>query len=151
MKKLFLQLILVFFSFSITSCTVKEVEFKEMKDIKLLTTTKDLIEAEVVATIYNPNWFGFRVKDNHLDLYMNDKKIGKAQLVRGFRVEGNSEKTYRFKVRAVPDGGNLLTSAVSFALGFSSKKQTVGIKGDLKVSVLGLGTNYKVDLKHTLN
>jgi LEA14-like dessication related protein len=136
---------------SLQSCTIKEVQFKELKDVKIIKASKDLIEVEVLAVIYNPNWFGFRVKDNDLDLFMNNNRVGKARLVRGFRVEGNSEKTYRFKVKAIPENSYILGNALSMLTGLVTRKQSFGIKGDLKVSVLGIGTTYRVDLTHYLN
>lgn len=124
----------LFFSLWLSSCTIQEVEFKELKNIRMIKFSKELIEAEVTAIIKNPNWFGFRVRDNDLDLYMNNNRVGKARLARGFRVEGNSEKTYTFKVKAIPEVDNILGNALSMITGMGSKKNSMGIKGDLKVT-----------------
>lgn len=143
--------LLFLLSIFISSCTIEEIEFKELKDVRLIKTTKDLIEAEVTAVIKNPNWFGFRVKDNDLDLYMNNNRVGRARLARSIRVEGNSEKTYKFRVKAVPEGANILGNALSMITGMGTKRSSLGIKGDLKVTILGFGTKYKVDLTQYLN
>ena len=148
-----LSLIFTLFCISILfiSCSIQEVEFKELKNVKMLKFSKDLMEAEVTAVIKNPNWFGFRVKGNDLDFYMNNNRVGKARIVRGFRVEGNSEKTYTFKVKAIPEVDNILGNALSMIPGMGSKKNSMGIKGDLKVTVLGFSTNYKVNLTEYIN
>lgn len=63
-------------TWAFTSCTTKEVEFKSLKDIKVVSLKEGKLVVEGTATFYNPNRIGITLKESHIDVLVNGKEAG---------------------------------------------------------------------------
>lgn len=90
---------------------------------------------------YNPNKSGMTLKDADIDLYINDKFVGKAFLEDKYDVPGLD--TFLLPVSLKADLKNVLPNALSLAL---DKEVKVGLKGFVKAGrgvFISIPINYE--------
>ncbi len=70
---LFAALILL----SISSCNpVKEPEFRDFKNLRVVDSNSDFIEIAADAILYNPNSFGINLSGAEFDVSVEEEKLG---------------------------------------------------------------------------
>lgn len=123
-----LSLVLLFLIGStLTSCiNYEEVKLTEVRDVKIVNITNNQIETKFRVVINNPNAFDINIDDTDLDFYLNEQKLGKADLIDKFKIQNNSEKEYEFRVKVDA------TDAISASLNNVFKVLAKGLQ--LKVS-----------------
>lgn len=123
-----LSLVLLFLIGStLTSCiNYEEVKLTEVRDVKIVNITNNQIETKFRVVINNPNAFDINIDDTDLDFYLNEQKLGKADLIDKFKIQNNSEQEYEFRVKVDA------TDAVSASLNNVFKVLAKGLQ--LKVS-----------------
>lgn len=83
----------------------------------------------VLAEVSNPNKYKISLSDPDVDLYLNDRLVGKAMLDSTVVLAANTTRTYRVPLHTdFPQGENLLPMLLGGALSGSMK---VGAKGSI--------------------
>ncbi|HQW07302.1 MAG TPA: LEA type 2 family protein, partial [Flavobacteriales bacterium] len=85
------------------------------------------IALRVDALLDNPNGYRIHVLDPDVDLYLNEKYIGKGFLDSIVVLQRRTEKVYSVPMHAELKGGSLLMLLLSGS--FSGKDVTLGVKG----------------------
>ena len=129
-------LIFLFFSVSLAACTsYEQVELKDITNIKVDRMDAKGIAVRVDALVHNPNNYRIQVLDPDVDLYVNDKFIGKGILDSTLILEKNSTKVYTVPMHAELQGGALLMVLVSGV--FNGNEVKLAAKGTV-VGKVGL-------------
>jgi len=140
-------IICLFFSLLFFSCrNIKEVQCTGVKGFKLneLSVEKG-IDGDILLGIKNPNPFGFFIYKSEFDITYSGIYLGKAKLTKRVHINGNAEEVYSFNLKNDLKGVNLVE--VMKLLGGAVFKNTIEVKGDLKVGKLLLKKKIPVDIK----
>ena len=143
MKKLINYCWALFFPLMVTSCVTsyKEVELREVQNIKMLNLTDSTADLEVTVKIANPNKYNISVKDYDLEAYINKKPVGKVKLNDKVIMKKKSEDLYTIILNADMTRVNKLLPTMAF-----TDKALIGLKGNLKVRARGINKKIDIDL-----
>lgn len=123
--------ILLFFSisFMLASCTAyDDVEVLSVKDIEVIEFSQDAIQAYVDLELENPNWYNVKIIDSELELFLNDKPMGKVTL--GEKVKIPRKSTTVQRVHILSDLEDLETNFLQNVLTLLFNKTTkLEVKG----------------------
>lgn len=135
---------------SLQSCfDYEEVEFKGVQDVSVLERTDDVVKLQIDVKVDNPNKFNIKVKKSTMDIYINDKYVGKTHLDDKIIIKKKSEEVYGVVLRADPR--DILKAAMGSLGGLLKGNVTVQLKGDVKGSVYGVTKKVPVDVKENIN
>ncbi len=119
------------------SCSsYQEVVLHEVAGAELLGMDAKRIAMRVDARIENPNSFRIHVEEPDVDLFLNDRFVGKAVLDSALVLERKATSVYPIHLHADLEGGPLLamliTSALSGQVKVGAKGTVAGRSGALK-------------------
>ncbi|MEZ5017901.1 MAG: LEA type 2 family protein [Flavipsychrobacter sp.] len=117
----------------------KDLEYVDVKgmSIKEISMTP-LVELEIA--FYNPNKHGMTMKDADMDLYINDKKVGHAELMKSYDVPALD--TFILPVRLNADMKAVLPNTLALLL---NKEVDVELKGTVKA---GRGVYIPIPIRY---
>ncbi|MBK8499825.1 MAG: LEA type 2 family protein [Flavobacteriales bacterium] len=124
MKKLLAIALLAILSSSCSS--YKEVELTDITSVEVLSLDPRSVALRIDARIDNPNGFSIAVEEPDVDLFINDKFIGKAVLDSSLVLDRKAARVYPVYLRAKLEGGPLLMMLLSGAF---SEELKLGAKG----------------------
>lgn len=102
---------------SLSSCTsYEQVELKDITNIQVERMDAKGIAVRVDALVENPNSYKIHVLDPDVDLYINEKFIGKGLLDTALVLDKKSTRVYSIPMHAELQGGSLLMVLLSGAL-----------------------------------
>jgi LEA14-like dessication related protein len=121
----------------VSSCsTYDEVELKDITNVEVLRMDGKQVALRVDALVNNPNGFKILVEDPDVDLYLNDRFVGKGLLDSALVLERKSTQVYPVYLHADLQGGPvlfmLLGGALSGELKLGAKGTVAGRSGMLK-------------------
>ncbi|HRH67896.1 MAG TPA: LEA type 2 family protein [Flavobacteriales bacterium] len=115
-------------AFLVTGCLgYKQVELRDIANVEVEKMDAKGIAVRVDAMIENPNGYRIHVLDPDVDLYLNDKFIGKGVLDTALVLDKKSTRVYSVPLHADLQGGSLLMLLLSGALNGDDMK--LGAKG----------------------
>ena len=131
--------------FTMTSCEVHEVSLSELQKVTINKMEKSELHLDVTAVLDNPNSFKINVAGSDLDLYLEDRFIGKATLKNNVTLASKTEQAYELEIKAVGEKLNqeMLPIMLTAAL---SGKVTVRLKGDIKGKILFFSKSVPIDI-----
>ncbi|MBL7952593.1 MAG: hypothetical protein JNM62_12840 [Flavobacteriales bacterium] len=101
----------------LSSCfSYKQVELKDVTNIQVERMDAQGIAVRVDAYLDNPNGYKIHVLDPDVDLFVNDKFIGKGLLDTALVLEKKKAQIYTIPMHAELEGGALLMLLLSGAL-----------------------------------
>lgn len=120
-------LLVISLSLTFFSC-IKELEVKEVAYLNVVELNADKITLELGLKIENPNGFRIGATESDLDLFVGNKKLGKAYITENVIIPRKSEQVHKFYLEAKPDE---LFSGIGALLGglFTQGTTSVTIKG----------------------
>jgi len=140
----------VLFLFSFSSCKdFKEVQCTGVKGFKVNTITTSGIDGDIMIGIKNPNTFGFSIYKSEFDVTYSGVYLGKAKLTKRVHINANTENTYSFNLKNDFKGANIMD--VMKLLNGAVFKNSIEVKGDLKVGKLFIKKRIPVDVKEKIN
>lgn len=81
--------------------------------------------------VYNPNWFGVKLKKSKVEVYLEDQYMGILSLEKKAKMKANRESTIEFPLKMALEDGALIT-----ALKYSMKDEVnLIVKGKVKGGV----------------
>jgi LEA14-like dessication related protein len=121
----------------LASCSgYEEVELKDITHVEVLRLTGSQVALRVDALVSNPNGFKIQVEDPDVDLYLNDRFVGKGMLDSTLVLERKATRVYPVYLRADLQGGStmlmLLGGALSGQIKLGAKGTVAGRSGMLK-------------------
>jgi len=121
----------------LASCSrYQEVVLHEVTDAELLGMNAARIALRIDARIENPNGFRIHVEEPDVDLFLNDRYIGKALLDSALVLDKKATSVYPVYLHTDLEGGPLvamlITSALSGEVKVGAKGSAAGRAGALK-------------------
>jgi len=121
----------------LASCSgYEEVELVDISDVEVRHFDGRSVALRVDAMVRNPNGFKIHVEDPDMDLYINDRFIGKGLLDSALVLDKRSSKVYPVYLHADLQGGPLLLMLITGAMGgdmkLTAKGSVVGRSGVLR-------------------
>lgn len=120
--RLFLPLVLFSSCFS-----YDQVELKDITNIQVERMDTKGIALRVDALLDNPNGYRIHVLDPDVDLFINDKFIGKGVLDSALVLDAKTTRVYSVPLHADLQGGSLLVLLLTG--GFNGKDVKLSAKG----------------------
>lgn len=118
----------------------KELIYSDVKNFRVMEISMNP-KVGLDVEFYNPNKSGMTLKDADIDLFINDKFVGKATLDDKYDVPALD--TFLLPVVLKADLKNILPNALSLAL---NKEVKVGLKGSVKAGrgvFINIPINYE--------
>lgn len=113
---------------ALTSClSYKQVELVDVTNVSVEKMDAKGIALRVNALIENPNGYRIHVLDPDVDLYLNDKFIGKGVLDSALVLDKRSTQLHSVPLHAELEGGSLMMLLLSGVLNGNEFK--LGAKG----------------------
>lgn len=132
-----------------TSCKLFSFDNPEMRgkeEIKISKINGKSIEFTAAATVYNPNWYGVKVKPSELELYVEGDYMGTVQLNRKVKLKRKKENDLEATFTATLEDGVLMK-----AMKFAAKKEIkVRLKGKIKGGVFIFSKKFDFDETKTI-
>lgn len=144
MKKLWPHLLLLVIVMS--SCNIyKDLEVSEVRDLRLTEMSREGVKAEIDVDIYNPNFYNVKLVKSDVDLFLNDKPVGKVLLSEKLVIEKKKEQLYTIVVYSdLEDLGSSFMEMLISAMLF--KKIHVKADGELRGKALFIGRNVGINV-----
>jgi len=144
-RNLFLCLLFVF-----SSClSYTDVEVIEIKDIKLVEFSSKGMVVDIDVQIKNPNNYKISVVNTDLNISLNRRNMGKAEIKGGLVLQKNSTNIH--KITAKLSGkqlGGAMSLLLSSALG---NPMVIGIKGSITAKAKLLRKKIDVDFTESIS
>lgn len=134
-----------------TSCNVyKEIEVKEVRDVRLTEFGSDGLKAEVDVVVENPNSFKLKVTDSDLDVSVNGTNVGKVKLGEKLIIDKSSTNLYTLHFKSDYDdlSPQFLQSLITLIF---VNYAEFSAQGYVKGRALMVSKKVKVDLKEKVN
>lgn len=113
-----------------TSClSYRPVELMEVSHIRVVRMDAKGIAIRVDAKVKNPNNYRIHAQDPDVDLFVNDKFVGKGLLDSVLTLEKQSEQVYSVPLHADLKGGTMLMVLLSGV--FGGNELQVAAKGTI--------------------
>ena len=126
----------------------KEISVSSVDDFKVNNLTAEKLEAEITVKINNPNSVGFSIYPSEFNVVFSGIKLGKAKLNKRVHINGNTEKSYVFKLNSKLSDLNpmeLLQLLNAKNLG------KIEVNGDLKAGKFYLKKKYPINYVDKVN
>ena len=124
--------------FMLASCSAyKEVELTDITNVEMLKLDATAVALRVDARISNPNSFTISVEEPDVDLFLNDRFIGKGLLDSTLVLDRKAVNVYPVYLHADLEGGPLLVLLLTGAFNgdpvkLSAKGTVAGRSGVVK-------------------
>lgn len=133
MKKILPALLLLAFAFvSCSSEKIREPEYREIRDIRIVDVGLLKTTAKLNMVYYNPNSFGVQVSDASGELYIDDIHIGRFELDDQVQVKKRKEFVVPTLVKL-----NNLNALANHKEIINKKKAKVRIEGLARIKKTG--------------
>ena len=134
----------------ISSCiTYKEVKIVKMAGIEVRELSAKGIDIGLDVQIYNPNNYKISLVKTDLELWLNNKNLGKADVKGGLVFAKNSNETHRIDVSL---GGKQLTGALPALLGAAlGGRMVLTVKGTVTAKAKFIRKKIDVEFSQPLN
>lgn len=127
----------------------EDVEFKGVKNVSLIDRTENNLKLQVDVLVDNPNKFNIKVKKSTLDIYLNDKYVGKTTLDDKIVLKKRTEAVYGVVLNA--DTKSIMKAAMGSLGGILKGSVDIRLKGKVKGSVYGISKSVEVDMTEKVN
>lgn len=125
----------------VQSCAIKAPEFRGSEGFKLEGKEGKEIRFNAGVKVYNPNWFGVKIKRSNVDVYLEDQYMGVLSLEKKAKMKAKRESTIEFPLKMALEDGALMT-----ALKYSMKEEVnLVIKGKVKGGIWIFSKKIAVD------
>ena len=146
MRKIFLFTVLALLFSSCKIFSFDNPEMRGKEEIKISKVKGKTIEFSVAATVFNPNWYGLKVKPSTLDLYVDGEYLGKVHLEKKVKLKGKRESNITPTFVAMLEG-NALLKAMKYA---TKKEIKIQLKGEIKGGVFIFSKKFAFDETKTI-
>ena len=132
----------VFIFFSACDKPEKEIEFRDIRNVKLDRVIGQEAYLRADAFFYNPNRSGMKLRSIDLDVALDGKQVAKINQESKIKIPALSEFSVPLEVRFNMKEAGLLNNIFSL---FGGKKFDTHYKGHIKASFRGIPFKVPVD------
>lgn len=125
-----------------------DVELRDVTNIQVRKFDAKGIALRVDAMIHNPNNYRIHVSDPDVDLFLNDKFIGKGILDSTLVLDRRTTRLYSIPLHADLQGTSLLMLLLGGGL---SSEMKLGAKGTVRAGSGALSKRFPFDLEETID
>lgn len=126
-----------------SSCrSIKDLEYKEVKNIKLNKVGFSSIVLGADVVYYNPNKFGVEVNHADVDIFVNDNFLGNSKQTVQTKIP--RESIFILPIRIEIDNKNLLKNGLNALF---NKEVTLKMKGSVRAGKAGVFKTFPIDYK----
>lgn len=139
MKKI---IFFLFISVLLSSCSsFRQPEFRGSEGVKFEERDGNKIKLTAGVKIYNPNWFGVKIKRSNLDVYVENQYMGKVYLEKKVKLKAKRESSLIFPILFEMEDGAMLT-VLRYA-----KAENVSIRftGKAKAGIFIFSKKFEID------
>jgi LEA14-like dessication related protein len=150
MKRLFF-LLTVGSLFLFASCSYEDVEVTNFSNYSIKKANSEGFDLHLDLTINNPNRYKMTMKWAKMDVYLNNKYIGKTAIEEPLTLAKKSENQYPVVLHTTYDEafkGNVLNLIASAIFGSGIKLK---VEGEMKGSVFLFSKKYPIEHTEKLN
>lgn len=136
------QIVLICLSFLIfSSCTFyRDVEVQDFLDFQLKEMNASGVDADIVLSISNPNWYAIEIRESKVQVYLENKPVGSVNLSGKLRIPAKSVSTQVLTFHSdIKDIQQLFGSALTLMF-----KNEYHLKGEGYVTGKAIGMKRKV-------
>jgi LEA14-like dessication related protein len=131
------------FSILMTSCrSVKDLEYKEVKNVKLDKAGFSSIIVKADVVYYNPNKFSVEVNQANVDIFLNDNFLGNSKQTVQTKIP--RESIFILPLQIEIDNKNLLKNGLNALF---NKEVTLKMKGSVRAGKAGIFKTFPIDYK----
>lgn len=136
--------LMITLSMFLLACEVDDVEVGVPTDLKIEELNMKNIKLIVMVPIANPNSFSFNIRNADIDLFLNDRPMGKVSKIDRVRIPRKSNDIYPvlFEIETAKTVGNIMTVIRDLQVG----RPRVALKGHISVGKLFI--SKKIDVNH---
>jgi LEA14-like dessication related protein len=134
-------------SLSLGSCSYDNVEFKDVRQVKIDQLDNKGISFTATLWIENPNDYRIKVTGSDADLYLGGKHAGRAKLLSNVIVPANYKGTIDAQVRTDFDEGSLSMLPVIISAGLK-RKVDLRAAGTVQARSFLIGRKFAFDYSH---
>ena len=145
--------VLLLFSVLFSACTFTEKpEFLRIENLKANKVSLTNINITSDAVFFNPNDIGYEVVESNIDVFINDKLIGKAKQIETINIDRKGNFSLPLEINYSPqeilkDSKDLFSSILFNVL---TQKIDLTFKGNIKLQKAGIPIEIPLEYKHTL-
>jgi LEA14-like dessication related protein len=145
------KLLYCFLVIGFASCNKPESpEFKYLENVQVNLESLEEVMLHADAVLFNPNKNTVIIKGAEIEIFMEDKAIGKLDMEYNIKVDGNSD--FKVPLDMVIKLKDLNLNAIGAALGLMGKSgPELHFLGKIKVKAYGVPFSVKVDHKQKVN
>ncbi len=135
----------LFCLFSLTGCIeYEDVEFLGVQDYSIDKVNSSDLAITIKMKVKNPNKYNIKIKKSTFELFLNDKKLGKANMLEDIKLPKESTEVHEITfVSAIKDLSSSIFSSLGMIFGRTSKLR---IKGKVKAKAYGISKKFDVDV-----
>ncbi len=127
----------------------EDVDFKGVQNFSLADRTKENVLIRLDLKVDNPNTYNITIKPTTLDVFINGKHAGKTKMKDKIVLKKNTTGVYPLYLQAKTQE---IMGAMTGSLGsLFSGKVKVGVKGDVKAKVYGVGKKFYLNEEETVS
>ncbi|MBK9175084.1 MAG: hypothetical protein IPM46_01860 [Flavobacteriales bacterium] len=134
--------------FFVSCSSYKEVELTDITGVELLGMNAQSVSLRVDARIDNPNGFRIIVEDPDVDLFLNDRFVGKGKLDSALVLDRKTAKVYPVHLRAELVGGPLAVMLIAAAMNGQAK---LGVKGTVAGRSGALRKRFPIEMEEMID
>jgi LEA14-like dessication related protein len=147
----FINIFIMILFVGLCSCnSIEPLSLTQVENVQVEDFQSGELTLKFKIKIKNPNFLKFRIKQEHLDLYLNGRELGQAMVKDVIVVRRKSEDFHEFYVKVTP-----VKMTVAGILGlvglFKDKPLEISIKGDIRVSSFLYTRRYPVEIKENID
>lgn len=127
--------------------TFQEPEFRGTEGLKMDKMEGKEISLSAGVKVYNPNWYALKIKPSTVEVYLEDKLMGKVKLTKKIKLKAKQESSLSVPLLATLEEGAMFT-----ALRYATKEQVkVRIKGKVKGGIFFISKKVNIDETKTIS
>lgn len=128
----------------------KDVEVLEIQNLEILNMSDDVVEIMLEVEVENPNSFKVKLIDADIDVFLNEKDMGKLKLGDTVILPKKSKSVQKLKILADAEKiqKNILSNALSFLF---AKSADLKAQGTVKGKALGIGKKVDINFERKID
>lgn len=127
--------------------SLQEPEFRSSEGFKLEKMEGKEIRFSVGAKVYNPNWFGIKIKPSNVEVYVDGQLMGVVHLEKKVKMKAKRESTLNLQLLATLEDGAWITMMKNA----NRENVEVRIKGKVKGGVFIFSKKIEIDETKTVS
>lgn len=131
----------------LTSCGFQQPAFRKYEGFDMGKMDAQKVSFTIKASVYNPNWYGLKVKPSSLEISTSDGKLGVLHLDEKINMKGRKETSLSVPMHIDLEKG-IMMKLMSFSLRDSIK---INMKGDVRGGVFFITKKIPVEFSRNVS